>query len=704
VAAWVVLGVGLAAAAALAASGGWRGTAGGLPRIARTPERKTLPSPGKGDRQAEPDHLGKPLPLRGLARLGNLYLRHGSAVNAVAVAPNGQVASVARCVRIWDPAKGKEVRHFGGQGFFRAVTYSADGKRLATLGAPCQVWDPATGKEVCRLQGNPGAMLVSLAFAPDNKTLATCSSDQGLKFWSAATGKEVGPRLINQNRVRVFAFSPRGNLLATVPEVDVAARLAGTADYAIDLWDLGTQKLLRRLRGHTDLVGLLAFSPNGKILVSGSGAHDLTSRLWDVGTGKELRRLRMALGAKAVPPHILKFACFSPDNKSLATLTGKWLVLWEVATGRVLRRFQGMDDGLISQGPSLAFTPDGKTLITGGNPNATVRLWDVAKGTERLVNEGHHGTVGALAFAPDGKTLASAGTDRTVRLWKTGTGKLGSKLEHGGQPFQPHEGTRAVCFSREGKVLASGGEDRVVRLWDVATGKPLRTLTGHESCVKCVLFSPDGKSLLSGGKTIRQWDLKTGKQVRRLEAFPGQLPKRPFEIGWLLNLAYAADGKTFASTALVHTMAGNHGDIRIWDAATGKSVRTLEGSRNFVTEQLVFARGGKILASWGRDNVVRLWDSGTGKQLRTLPPARAKGMARNMPACLAFAPDGKTLAVGYWDGTARLYDPGTGKEGRWFGPHRGGVTSVTFSPDGRRLATGSSDTTVWVWDLTEQKK
>ncbi len=136
---------------------------------------------------------------------------------------------------------------------------------------------------------------------------------------------------------------------------------------------------------------------------------------------------------------------------------------------------------------ALAFSPDNKMLAGGGWGNA-ICLWDVVTGKEIRRFSGHQGWIWSLAFSPDGKTLASGSADHTIRLWETATGKeirrLNDPQQPGGRPVPPgfpqQPGVEpghiySVTFSRDGKTLASAGHDKSVRLWSVSAGKELHT-------------------------------------------------------------------------------------------------------------------------------------------------------------------------------------------------------------------------------------
>ena len=240
----------------------------------------------------------------------------------------------------------------------------------------------------------------------------------------------------------------------------------------------------------------VVFAPDGRSLASGS--WDKTIRLWDLASGKELRRLE----GHTDP---VTSVAFAPDGRSLASGSDDNTIrLWDLASGKELRRLEGHSDPVIS----VAFAPDGRSLASG-SWDKTIRLWDLASGKELRRLEGHTGYVESVAFAPDGRSLASGSWDKTIRLWDLASGKELRRLE-GHTSY-----VNSVAFAPDGRSLASGSEDNTIRLWDLASGKELRRLEGHSDPVTSVVFAPDGRSLASGSwdNTIRLWDLASGKEL-----------------------------------------------------------------------------------------------------------------------------------------------------------------------------------------------
>lgn len=303
--------------------------------------------------------------------------------------------------------------------------------------------------------------------------------------------------LTDPGTVLSLAFSPDGRLLAS-------AGLDGN----VRLWETNTWRQVRTL-GHDGPVTSVAFSPDGKLLASGSA--DTTVRLRDPVTGA----LRLTLTEKSSRvDHRIRAIAFSPGGDLLAALVGPDVVdLWNVRTGKE-RQFLISSPGRKNSFTSLAYSPDGH-IVAVGVEDDTVRFWAVGslparllKGVWRSFYEGlpaaldaHTGAVFAVAFSPDGTLLASGSADKTVRLWDVPRRMYAYIL------YDHQETVRCLAFSPDGKVLASACDAGKVDLWDVTKGRLLSSIHAHTGRIWALAFSPDGKLLASAGVgAVRLWE------------------------------------------------------------------------------------------------------------------------------------------------------------------------------------------------------
>lgn len=312
---------------------------------------------------------------------------------------------------------------------------------------------------------------------------------------------------------------------------------------------------------------------------------------------------------------------YSPDGTLLATVGQDGFArLWDAASGREIRKIpaqrvtvQELPGGGTSTTSgyltSVAFSPDGKTLATGSS-DRIAGLWEVASGKELRRLEGHDadsGIVRAVAFSPDGKTLATAAEDRTVRLWDVSSGTSTRTLAgHGSR-------ATSVAFSPDGKRLVSGSEDKTARIWDLQAGGEPTVLGGHEAVVYAVAFSPDGRMVATGSvdperrdNAVRLFDAGSGQMIRRMPVV-SRLPWKggPEPGDGVSSLAFSRDGGTLVS--------GGGFQVTLWNPATGEEVRPLvhaveAGIHDFLAGLAISPDGERIATAWG-DPTVRVFNA-----------------------------------------------------------------------------------------------
>jgi RNA polymerase sigma factor (sigma-70 family) len=287
------------------------------------------------------------------------------------------------------------------------LAWSPDGRFLVSAGkrGTLRIWDAATGRSVAVPAEQPGGV-EEIAFSADGKLFATGSNDdEDIRLWETATGHVVRRWSGGNNTFKTVAFSPDGKTLAS-----------GNLDEEVLLWDIASGKLIRKWRAHKACISVVRFTPDGKKLISGDEDEPLV--VWDLESGKALHRL----------------GHFGDDRMFALSRDGR-LIAWinrdgggrysarvaELTTGKTLHVLHEAAGTRAPFHGSLAFAPDGKTLA--GGVKDSIHLWDVATGKELRRWVADPRQVTSLTFAANGRTLASSGAETTIRLWDPRTGK-----------------------------------------------------------------------------------------------------------------------------------------------------------------------------------------------------------------------------------------------------------------------------------------
>ncbi|MDP6636568.1 MAG: hypothetical protein QGG42_16845 [Phycisphaerae bacterium] len=331
-------------------------------------------------------------------------------------------------------------------------------------------------------------------------------------------------------------------------------------------------------------------------------------------TARDLPAATKALSqADAIRPGDSRFARM---RKTLATMTAAAGKAPKVATLT----------GHASHVCSVAFSPDGKLLVSGGSDN-TVKIWDVATRCPLGSLSGHTGSVRSVAFSPDGKRIASASYDKTVRVWDVATGRKISILR--GHDDQ----VNSVVFSSDGKRITAGSW-AVVKTWEASSGRDLASFRAHKSAVWSVAFSPDGKRFASASrdKTVKIWSSNSKLGFKTLTG----------HTNWVYSAAFSPDSRRVVSGSYDKT-------VKIWNAVSGREIRTLKGHKSYVYS-VAFSPDGKRIASGSWDKTVKIWDAVSGREIVTL-----EGHASPVNS-LAFSPDGELLASASNDKTIKLWN------------------------------------------------
>jgi len=539
----------------------------------------------------------------------------------IAFSPDGKTLAIGSGnggISLWDMQNQKQIGSIpDGQGYF--IAFSPDGKILAITGEwdkTIHLWDIQKLEQIGMLKV-VADYTYNIAFASDGKTLVSVdNSNDPIRLWDIQTQKQIGVLKGNKDPIYRIAVSSDGKLVTAGGNENEGELL---------IWDIQEQKLIGSLNGHRSAVYSIGFSSDGKTLASGS-YDDQTIRLWNI---QEQKQITLIQGNKGDGYKI----ALKPDGRTVASLNtdGQAVRFWDVQE----QKQTGIIDGF-SYYPLVAFSPDSKTLASGGGSKIT--LWNTAD--QKQIAEIPVTEIGGyaeLAFSPDGKILAGS-TDKSIYLIDVQAQKQIALL-NGHTDY-----IRSIAFSPDGKLIASGSLDMTIRLWDVQQQKEVwkQNCPSH---THSVTFSPDGKYLASGiggNGSIIIWDVKTKDQTVL------QTP------GWVSSIAISPDGQTLVSG--IGTVS-----IIFWDFKKERQIGSIGlGNINYIGK-LMFSPDGKWLVS-DIGGICYIWDAMTREQLANL-----KGHKGDI-SCMAISPNGKWFATASYDGTILLWEVDIPVQGKAVNP------------------------------------
>ena len=455
--------------------------------------------------------------------------------------------------------------------------------------------------------------ITAVEWSPDGRFILSGSSDDSIKLWDAQSGRLIRTFMDGEDVLYVH-FLPGGKSFFSVNEKG-GVRIRDIAE--------GGRAGEFSISGDKEPAIIDPISFDGSVVRA-----IVSSKLYaaELSSGKVLPAEPLPEGA----PVRKYFSGYDFGHKNLVTADGKKmlsavpeepsdtrhkkLILWELATGKILVSLDGHQDRI----DAVTLSPDESYAASGGR-DKTVRVWDLKTGKAVAVLTGHQKEVEVLAFSPDRKYVLSGGRDNTMRLWDIDAGREVRAFAHRAR-------VTLVRFSPDGRFAVSGDAESAIRVWDARTGEEVMALQSHADSGYVLVMSPDGRHVLSGtpdGK-IRLWDKTSGKLLESLQAHTERVTA----------VHFTPDGKYVLS-------AGEDKTLKLWDPASGLLQRTFAGHQETISRVAISPDGRRILSLAGNSEI-RLWDLASGAVQKTFTfPGRVLS--------IGFADDGRHLLIAYDD-------------------------------------------------------
>ena len=519
-----------------------------------------------------------------------------------------------RTLRIWDMAGREPVQIIRTPEPITAIAILPDNRRAVTAGANGRIrlWDLAKGAQVHELGGHEGEV-TAIDVSPDGRYALSTSYDFTARLWKLPPGEPEG--------------TPNGKTLHMqhgMPKCDVEL-LAGSSPAHVHVRDVNVRIAIRQRERKAVVADTISGEEvrwDMQTMELVVGENGLTVR--PAGDRFTLARRQKVIAEVRSRPQ--------PERRPDSRQAGER----PAAQMKQIRLFKANDERPGTVG-DVDFSPDADLLVSA-HWSGYVRLWEVETGRQVRRFDGHReiikrspNTAGVMAkvnaarFSPDGTLVASGGDDRKVLVWKVDNGEVVCEFRHGGIVDD-------VVFSSKGDRVLTAEKSGPVRLWDVAKGKTLSAKESSLDSISALGLSPNGELAVAAGihregakphGVLRVWDLATEKTVFELDYPEGQTPS---------VASFVDNGKSVLSEVPLDPYS-----LAIWDLESGKETTSRLAQHARIYSIAFSSDGDRLLV--GLSSSMQLFELGSRRHLAT---CSYTGPFR----CVAFSLDGRYVASG----------------------------------------------------------
>lgn len=424
-------------------------------------------------------------------------------------------------------------------GRISSVAYAHDGSRIAAAGSDgaVRLWDP-NNHSLLATMALHGGEVMSVAFSPDGRWLGSCDKQGLIKLTRLNSSQETTIVQGHKSAVYHLTFSPDSSTLSTC-----------SLDKTLKLWSIPDLAEIKTFRGHRDLVFGSEFSSDGRGLVSVS--MDGSTKLWDLTAMSQTNFV-------ATPERRVWSARYAPNGKLMAELStarhsfqSKTLRLWTLPEKAPLAELSAWTNSVIGINVSVGFSPDSHLLAAPG-ADGRVNFWNTTSRKLERSWKLDSPDLSGVRFSPDGARVAVWGVGPSIQLLDPETGE---SLDAWEAAPQKGRGVIMVEFSPDGKLIASVGRDQnQILVRDIhAKTNVFKLHAKNAKSIQSLAFSPDSTRLAEGdslGK-VRVWNAMSGEQIDELDG----------HVGMVNTLLYTRDGKSLISAAEDSTLAFWHAKL-----------------------------------------------------------------------------------------------------------------------------------------------